>query len=272
MLQTLANGPGRRAARCHDAEWFSVLGVNILNANCGRAVAWLNDVIRERDDCAASVFFANAHTLNLAAGDPAYRELLNAGDFVFGDGTGIRWAARLQGVHMADNVNGTDFIPEWFRADAECSYSYFLLGGDEETSAAAAEYANNAFRGWRLVGCHQGYLADDTATASAIAVINAVRPDVLLVGMGNPLQEQWIHRHRAQLETAVCVGVGGLFDFWAGNVRRAPRLLRTLGHEWLWRLYEQPQLKASRYLIGNPLFLARVLRERMNTPRDESAE
>jgi N-acetylglucosaminyldiphosphoundecaprenol N-acetyl-beta-D-mannosaminyltransferase len=271
MLQTLTSGPGRRSARCHDAEWISVLGVKVLNVTCRRAIAWLSDVICQRDDCAASVFFVNAHTLNLAAGDPAYRKVLNAADFVFGDGTGVRWAARLQGAAMLDNLNGTDFAPQLFRAFAGRGYSYFLLGADARTIAAAAEYATNAFPGWRQVGRHHGYLADDSATESAIEQINAVRPDVLLVGMGNPLQEQWIHRHGARLQAAVCLGVGGLFDFWAGNVRRAPRWVRALGHEWLWRLYQQPWLKARRYLIGNPQFLARVLHERMTAFRGESA-
>ncbi|MCE5267937.1 MAG: WecB/TagA/CpsF family glycosyltransferase, partial [Planctomycetaceae bacterium] len=58
------------------------------------------------------------------------------------------------------------------------------------------------------------------------------------------------------------LGIGGLFDYWAGNVSRAPRWLRRIGHEWVWRLFQQPRLKARRYLIGNPLFLTRVLRER----------
>jgi N-acetylglucosaminyldiphosphoundecaprenol N-acetyl-beta-D-mannosaminyltransferase len=272
MLQMLPSGPGRRAAGCYGAEWFTVLGVKILNASRRRAIVWLNDVIRQRDAAAASVFFVNAHTLNLAVRDPTYREALNVADFVFGDGTGVRWAARLQGVRMADNINGTDFVPALFHAAAGHGYSYFLLGGDERTCRAASEYTEIAFPGWRLLGYHHGYLAGEAATASAIAEINAVRPDVLLVGMGNPIQEQWIHRHSAQLEAAVCLGVGGLFDFWAGNVRRAPRWLRAVGHEWLWRLYEQPRLKAGRYLIGNPLFLTRVLRAHRFARRGKVAD
>jgi N-acetylglucosaminyldiphosphoundecaprenol N-acetyl-beta-D-mannosaminyltransferase len=63
----------------------------------------------------------------------------------------------------------------------------------------------------------------------------------------------------------LCLGIGGLFDYWAGSVSRAPGWLRRWGHEWLWRLYQQPRQKARRYLIGNPLFLARVVRERLRT-------
>ena len=99
-------------------------------------------------------------------------------------------------------------------------------------------------------------------TSAAIEQINAARPDVLLVGMGNPIQEQWIAAYLPQLRVSACLGIGGLFDYWAGNVSRAPAWLRRLGHEWVWRLLQEPRLKARRYLLGNPLFLARVLKGR----------
>ena len=99
------------------------------------------------------------------------------------------------------------------------------------------------------------------ASTALIERINAARPDVLLVAMGNPLQERWIDDHRDLLRVPVAMGVGGLFNFWSGNVRRAPRWLRRAGHEWLAVMFRQPH-KARRYLLGNPLFLARILRAR----------
>jgi len=243
-------------------ESFVVLGVRILNLSRQRAIGLLEEVVRRRASRTAGVFLVNAHTLNLATADPTYREVLNAADFVFADGTGVRWAARLQGVRVLDNLVGTDLVPALFRATAGRGYSYFLLGADEQTIAVAADYARREFTGWTQAGCHHGYLTDESLASAAIEKINAARPDVLLVGMGNPVQEQWIHDHLPRLSVPVCMGIGGLFDYWAGNVSRAPPWLRRFGHEWLWRLYQQPALKARRYLIGNPLFLARVLRER----------
>ena len=257
-------------------EWFSILGVKIFNVTRRRAIELLEEAVCHKDRL-ASVFIVNAHTLNLAAADPSYREVLNAADFVFADGTGVRWAARLQGVRVLDNLVGTDLVPALFRATADRGYSYFLLGADEQTIAVAADYSRREFPGWTQAGYHHGYLTDDslvgaeetnlnsrrlTAAGEVIDKINAVRPDVLLVGMGNPVQEQWIHNHLPQLSVPVCMGIGGLFDYWAGNVSRAPQWLLQIGHEWLWRLYQQPILKAPRYLVGNPLFIARVLQER----------
>jgi N-acetylglucosaminyldiphosphoundecaprenol N-acetyl-beta-D-mannosaminyltransferase len=252
---------------------FNVLGVTILNVTKNRGVELLENVFREGGSPARSVFFVNAHTLNLAYSDPAYREIINAGDFVFADGTGVRWAARLQGIKLADNLVGTDFIPALFSATAGRGYSYFILGGDEDTVAKAAEYAQENFPGWGLAGFHHGFLNDEKLNAAAVAQINAARPNVLLVGMGNPLQEQWIAKHQSSLRVPVCLAIGGLFDYWANNVSRAPRWLRCLGHEWIWRLYQQPREKARRYLIGNPLFLWRILcegrREKSRAKRSE---
>jgi N-acetylglucosaminyldiphosphoundecaprenol N-acetyl-beta-D-mannosaminyltransferase len=249
---------------------FSVLGVHIHNVTRQQAITLIEKAIFFRDGQPKSVFFVNAHTLNLAAGDDSYRETLNSGDYVLADGTGVRWAARLQGVRVQENLPGTDLVPEMFRAAADRGYSYFLLGADAMTIATAADYARCTFPGWHQAGFRHGYLTDDALTSAAIDEINATRPDVLLVGMGNPIQERWIQRHLPQLDVPVCMGVGGLFDFWAGNVRRAPLWLRRTGHEWLWRLIQQPRQKARRYLIGNPLFLARVLRERFGPARDSS--
>ena len=182
-----------------------------------------------RDGRARTVYFVNAHTLNLAAADAAYRDVLNAADCVFGDGTGVRWAARLQGVRLQDNVNGTDLVPQLFRAAAGRGYRCFLLGADERTTPPGRRLRREALPGWTVAGHHHGYLADANSDREVLRRIAAARPDVLLVGMGNPLQEQWIHEHRDELEVPLVAGVGGLLNFWAGNVRRAPRLAAAAG-------------------------------------------
>jgi N-acetylglucosaminyldiphosphoundecaprenol N-acetyl-beta-D-mannosaminyltransferase len=114
--------------------------------------------------------------------------------------------------------------------------------------------------GWTVCGRHHGSLAGENLTAEVLRRIAAAQPDLLLVGMGNPLQEQWFHAHRRELDVPLVIGVGGLLNFWSGNVPRAPAWLRRWGAEWLWVLCQQPH-KARRYLAGNPLFLARVLKD-----------
>jgi N-acetylglucosaminyldiphosphoundecaprenol N-acetyl-beta-D-mannosaminyltransferase len=209
---------------------------------------------------ARAVFFVNAHTLNLAADDPDYRRTLAEADAVFGDGTGVRWAARiLHGARLVDNVNGTDFVPALLGRPGARRRRVFLLGGTEAMVARAAEHARRAFPAWDVAGHHHGYLAG--GSEKALEAIAAARPDLLLVGMGNPTQERWIAEHRARLAVPVCLAIGGLFAYWSGDLDRAPGWVRALGAEWIHLLRRQPR-KAGRYLLGNPRFLLRLAASR----------
>ena len=114
--------------------------------------------------------------------------------------------------------------------------------------------ARRLFPGWEQAGHHHGYLTTPELNEAAIAQINASRSDLLLVGMGNPLQENWIHRHRDRLQVRLAMGTGGLFTYWSGDLTRAPAWVRRLGYEWAHILVSQPH-KARRYILGNPLFL-----------------
>ena len=243
-----------------EAPFVSVLGVRIANMHEFEAVCRLEQWINEYRGQSKAVYFVNAHTLNLAAREPAYRDLLNRSQCVFGDGTGVRWAARARGVRMKANLNGTDLIPRLFRDTAGQGYRYFLLGATAETIARAAASAQDRFPGWTLAGHHHGYI-DMQHAPDVIKQINDARPHALLVGMGNPLQEQWIDRHLDQLRVPLCFGTGGLFDHWAGNLRRAPHWVRRLGYEWVQLLVQQPH-KWRRYLLGNPAFLRRMVSHR----------
>ncbi len=258
MIQATQNQQDRRV---------TILGVELTDVTVKRAVDIIEEMVLDRSQRARSIYFVNAHTLNLAQADAGYRETLNAADHVFGDGTGVRWGARLQGIRVQDNLVGTDLVPALFYEKAGRGYSYFLLGSDEKTIESAASYARADFDGWNQAGFHHGYLTSDELTEAAIEQINQARPDVLLVGMGNPLQECWIARYKDRLQVPVVMGIGGLFDYWADNVSRAPLWLRKAGHEWLWRLYQQPRDKAHRYLVGNPLYLFHICREQWGARR-----
>jgi N-acetylglucosaminyldiphosphoundecaprenol N-acetyl-beta-D-mannosaminyltransferase len=242
------------------ARIVEVLGVRIANLHTIEAVAHMQKLIWTAGPYARAVYIVNAHTLNLACDDPSYHAVLNGADAVFGDGTGIRWAARWQGKKMIDNLVGTDLLPFFFANTLERHYRYFLLGARDEVVARAAQYLTRQFPGLNVVGSHHGHYAPGEHDG-VIAKINAARPDILLVGMGNPIQERWIHDHRAELTgVRLAVGVGGLFDHWGGVLKRAPRWVRRNGFEWVQLMLQQPH-KWRRYLIGNPKFLARVARD-----------
>lgn len=239
------------------ARLVEILGVRIANLHTIEAVAYMEKLIWVGSPCTRAAYIVNAHTLNLACDDPEYRAVLNGADVVFGDGTGIRWAARWQGKKMIANLVGTDLMPFFFVNTMERSYRYFLLGAKPDVVTRAAQHLTTSFPGLNVVGHQHGHY-DPPEHDEVLAKINAARPDVLIVGMGNPIQEHWIHDNRKRLTgVKLSVGVGGLFDHWGGVLKRAPKWVRRNGFEWVQLMIQQPH-KWRRYLVGNPKFLARV--------------
>ena len=260
-----ALAPARRSiALPPGARRLRVLGVPITDMRFDAAVAFVSALLEDEPPAPRTLYFANAHTLNLAYENAAYRAVLNRADYVLGDGTGVRCAARRQGVRLQDNLNGTDLVPAVLEHNAGRRFRYYLLGTTTEVMERTAQQARQLFPGWQLAGYHHGFL-NEMNEAEVIAEINRSHPQLLLVAMGNPLQEMWIDRNRQRLRARLCMGVGALADRWAGDLIRAPLWVRQLGCEWLDILRRQPH-KWQRYLIGNPKFLYRVWRDREPAP------
>src|SRR5690606_9053131 len=113
---------------------------------------------------------------------------------------------------------------------------------------------------------HHGFFDKAPGGPESLAVIggiNATRPDIVIVGFGMPAQERWVHDHRSALDAPVVLTGGAVFDYVSGRLRRAPAWMTGHGLEWLGRLVIEPRRLMRRYVVGNPLFLARVLRERV---------
>jgi exopolysaccharide biosynthesis WecB/TagA/CpsF family protein len=204
------------------------------------------------------VVLANAHTLNLGWEDAAYRRVLQEADLVLRDGVGVELAARLAGRDAGHNFVGTDFIPALLESVAPLEVRVFLFGAEAGIAERAADALRARARNVRVVGTEPGY----GVFARAAARVRAARPHVLLVALGNPAQERWIHEHRELLGVPVSIGVGALFDYLAGRVRRAPSWVIRFRAEWLFRLVVEPRRLWRRYVMGNPRFVWRLLRSR----------
>jgi len=118
----------------------------------------------------------------------------------------------------------------------------------------------------RIAGARDGYFTTEEEPA-VVAEINDSGAAILLVAFGVPRQELWIASRRNELKTPVCLGVGGLFDFYSGRIARAPVWMREIGLEWVWRMLQEPKRMWRRYIIGNPLFLSRVWRQMRHPER-----
>lgn len=260
ILNLIDRSHTNESVREDETQIVSLLGVPVVNTTTEIAINTIGSLIANELLFPATIYFCNAHTLNIASGNDEFRSALRSANYIFGDGTGVRWGARMRGVRMLDNVNGTDLTPKLLSTVSAKRRTYYMLGADPSTIRNAATVARDRFKDWDQVGFHHGFVQSESETSAVIERINMVCPDVLLVGMGNPIQELWIDQNRDRLNAKVCLAVGGLFDFWAGNFSRAPAWLRRIGHEWIWRLWQQPVNKFKRYVIGNPIFLARCLK------------
>jgi N-acetylglucosaminyldiphosphoundecaprenol N-acetyl-beta-D-mannosaminyltransferase len=240
--------------------------VNVLGISVTRLA--LPDLIEQvlavaLSDVPTTVLYANVHVLNTAYRDSELRHILNQADLVYCDGAGVKLGARLLGHHLPERMTGADWIESLCAACAEQGTMLYFLGSQPGVAARAAERLQARHPGLRVAGTHHGYLTDPAICSAAVAAVNSARPHILLVGMGTPTQEKWIALHRSQLEVPVVWAVGALVDFVAGVQPRGPRWMLDHGLEWLCRLGADPQRLWKRYIFGNPLFLWRVLMQRL---------
>jgi N-acetylglucosaminyldiphosphoundecaprenol N-acetyl-beta-D-mannosaminyltransferase len=236
----------------------TLLGVTVDNVTLTEAVAKAMAALERPTGRPSLIYFVNAHALNLAYRDRAFSDVLIAGDWVYADGSGARWAARLRAERLVDNVNGSDFTPALLGRAGGKGYRIFLLGATSEVVIKAAAHIDRSYPGWTVAGYHHGFFSTED-DMRVVQEINASGADLLLVGMGNPRQEMWLHRNVDQLSVAVGCAVGGLFKYFAGTLVRAPLAIRNHRLEWLYLMLREPQ-RSRRYLIGNPVFLARAVR------------
>jgi exopolysaccharide biosynthesis WecB/TagA/CpsF family protein len=222
-----------------------------------QALAELRRAIQERT--AGIWAFCNAHMVNVAQELPEFRKVL-AGARIFNDGIGLNVASKiLYGAPFVQNLNGTDFTPELLGSFTEPT-NIFLLGSAPGVAEQAAEVLSTRYPNVRCVGTQHGFFASEEEPEIARRIVTS-GADLVLAGMGNPVQELWAARN-VEAIGAPLLCIGAFIDFTAGRVRRAPDWVRALQVEWLYRLAQEPRRLGRRYLIGNITFLVTVLRQK----------
>jgi len=234
---------------------LTLLDVKFLNIKMQQALKLIADNIKTGTQ--KSIYFVNADCLNKTIKDQEYLQILNQGDYVFADGSGIKIGCKIINEEVVDNVNGTDLLPLLCEQAVKYNHSIYLLGAKPGVAAKMVKNLEAKYQGIKIVGEQDGYF-DKYDEKTIIKNINDSRADILLIAFGAPFQEQWLHSYRKELSTKIMIGVGGLFDFYSGNTPRAPLWLRKSGLEWTFRLYQEPKRMFKRYILGNPLFIYRV--------------
>jgi len=183
-------------------------------------------------------------------------EINRSAAFIVADGMPLVWAARWQGTPLPERVAGSDFIFTLSELAAARGYRIYFLGGMAGVGEEAAARLRERYPGLQIVGIESPPFRPltDEEHGALIARIREARPDILLVGFGQPKGERWIYANYRALQVPVCVQVGASLDFAAGRVRRAPRFLQRVGLEWAFRLALEPRRLAARY-FSNAVFL-----------------
>lgn len=249
----------------HGSEQWSavprkaILGVDVCDLSAARARALLYaDIEAGRY---RQVAFLNAHSANVAVDDSAFHRVLERFT-VLTDGIGVDLAAKLlYGQMFEANLNGTDFVPALI-ANAPRPLKIGLFGARPGVAERAiATLATHDDRHDYRVLAH-GYVGRDEQAAMCQS-LSVWKADIVLVGLGVPLQEKWIAENLTGDHATLAFGVGALFDFLAGETSRAPSWMRSARLEWVHRLIAEPVRLGQRYLVGNPVFLARAVRQKL---------
>jgi N-acetylglucosaminyldiphosphoundecaprenol N-acetyl-beta-D-mannosaminyltransferase len=235
-----------------------ILGVAVDDVVEAEAVSRIADLIAEGGP--HQIVTVNPEFVMEARYNSAFRRVLAAADMATPDGFGLLLVARLRGSAFRGRVTGVALAELIAASAAEQGWSLFLLGAAPGVAERAAAVLQRNHPGLHIAGCYAGSPRRDEEPAIR-ARISAARPTVLLVAYGHPAQDLWIARNQPLLRVPIAIGVGGVFDYLAGETPRAPLWMRRIGLEWLYRLLRQPQ-RWRRMLVAVPLFLWAALRER----------
>lgn len=195
----------------------------------------------------------NAGKIVAARGSGALREAIAAADVINADGQSIVWFGRLARIPVPERVTGIDLMDRLLQLAHDERLSVFLLGATDAVLERSLVQIKRRFPSIAVLQGRNGYFTDDEERA-VCEQISACKPDILLLGMSSPRKEVFAARYGRTL-APVTIGVGGAFDILAGYTKRAPRMFRAIGLEWLYRLLQEPRRMWRRYIIGNAKFV-----------------
>ena len=235
----------------------SILGIDFDPLTLEQAAAWAET--RLDAGSGGSIATVNPEILLRCRTDDDYARAVNGADLVLPDGIGCIYASRILAAPLPERVTGADLVPELLAFLSRRGGSAFLYGGKPGVAERAGRKLRMQFPGLRIAGTENGYISNEDALLQRIRDED---PDLLLLGLGAPRQEFWMHANRGSLR-CVMIGVGGLLNVFAGDVARAPESWQKANLEWLYRLILQPW--RIRRMIRLPEILFLAAGERMRT-------
>ncbi len=243
----------------HAIDRASIPTVNILGVEIAAIdMEWLLAFTKKhiKDLKGDYICVSNVHTTVTAFEDPEYRAVQNGGILAIPDGGPLSSVGRKRGAKNMSRTTGPSYMEELLKISEEKGYSHFFYGSTEETLQKLEQRLRKEYPSLTIAGLYSPPFRQLTEEEDREITnkINENQPDFVWVGLGAPKQEKWMAAHQGCVN-GLMVGVGAAFDYYAGNIKRAPKWMQKANLEWLYRLLQDPKRLFTRYLVTNTKFI-----------------
>jgi N-acetylglucosaminyldiphosphoundecaprenol N-acetyl-beta-D-mannosaminyltransferase len=249
------------------SEKIDILGIPIDNYSMQE----FNDIIQRIivSDLKCMILAINIYSANLAFKFNWFLQLYKNACFVHCDGDGIRIAAKILGKSIKEKITFNKWIWELARISEKKNLSWFLIGSSNETIIKAVAILKNKYPRLNILGYRDGFFENQESINTTINEINFKAPNILILGMGQPLQEEWLMKYNDKIKYNVALGGGAVFEYVSGNTRITPNFYVKYKLEWFYRFLHDPKRLFLRYFFGIPIFYFRVLAEKFSVIKDK---
>jgi N-acetylglucosaminyldiphosphoundecaprenol N-acetyl-beta-D-mannosaminyltransferase len=232
-----------------------------------------NGPLIELDSSKKLINTLNAHSYNTLKKDVFFREAIYASDMLLPDGISVVLAMRILKGEKLKKIAGADLFHYEMQRLNSINGKCFFLGSTPKTLKLITERAKREYPGIQVYSYSPPFkpVFSEEDNKAMIDAVNEVEPDVLFVGMTAPKQEKWSYQFYDELKAGHICCIGAVFDFYAGNIKRAPDWMISAGLEWLYRLLSEPRRMWRRYIIGNSLFVYEILKEKFLSSNNREA-
>jgi len=237
----------------------NILGVDIAAINMEWLLKYLKENVKSRSGNLLSgdyICVSNVHTTIISYEDEGYRKIQNGGLMAIPDGGPLSTIGRKRGYKDMSRTTGPSLMGELFDNSLENNYRHFFYGSTEETLEKLYKKLITKYPSIQIVGMYSPPFRQLTEEEDALIIkrINDSKPDFIWVGLGAPKQEKWMATHQGKIN-GLMIGVGAGFDYFAGNIKRAPNWMQKINMEWFYRLIQDPRRLFKRYFTTNIKFI-----------------
>ncbi|UUZ82398.1 WecB/TagA/CpsF family glycosyltransferase [Paenibacillus sp. P26] len=242
-------------------HYAKVMGIRFPKITLDRTVEILGEVIERKRPELFHVITVNPEITMACQKDPALHSIVKEAGLITADGIGIVMVSRLRGGNLPERVTGYDTLLRLLETGNRKGWSFYMLGADAAVNEQACEVISRKYPNVRVLGRQHGFFRPEEESR-IVEEIGTLEPDVLIVALGAPYAERWIHKHKSRLKARVAIGVGGSLDVIAGKVKETPDGWKRWNVEWLYRLIQRPHRWRRQLILPRFAVRALLFRER----------